>query len=62
MQAHAWLRCLNDLRLTLGTRLEVTEDFYERAEELNWDDPRYALYAVYDWLGLLQDTLVRSLW
>jgi hypothetical protein len=62
VQAHAWLRCLNDLRLTLGTRLEVTEDFYERAEELDWDDPRYALYAVYDWLGLLQDTLVRSLW
>src|SRR3954452_8702980 len=25
-QAAAWLRCTNDLRLALGTRLEITED------------------------------------
>jgi hypothetical protein len=60
-QAQAWLRSLNDLRLALGTRLEITEDSYERLAGLDWDDPRYAMFAIYDWLTLLQDTLVNSL-
>jgi hypothetical protein len=59
--AQAWLRALNDLRLALGTRLEITEDSYERLAGLDWDDPRYAMFAIYDWLTLLQDTLVNSL-
>jgi hypothetical protein len=60
-QAQAWLRALNDLRLALGTRLEITEDSYERLAGLDWEDPRYAMFAIYDWLTLLQDTLVNSL-
>ena len=32
-EADAWLGCLNDLRLVLGTRLEVTEDLDEDALE-----------------------------
>jgi hypothetical protein len=59
--AQAWLRALNDLRLALGTRLEITEDSYERLAGLDWDDPRYAMFAIYDWLTLLQDTLISSL-
>ncbi|MFF0310187.1 DUF2017 domain-containing protein [Streptosporangium sp. NPDC004379] len=60
-QAHSWLRALNDVRLALGTRLEVTEDVHEEFAELAEDDPRYPAYVTYDWLTYLQDTLVRAL-
>ncbi len=57
-QADAWLTCLNDLRLVLGTRLEVTEDL--DPDLLAADDPRRAALEVYDWLGAVQDSLLRS--
>jgi Domain of unknown function (DUF2017) len=60
-QAHQWLAVLNDLRLALGTRLEVTEDIREVAAELADDDPRRALFEMYDWLTWLQDGLVEVL-
>ena len=60
--AHAWLRTLTSLRLALGTRLEVTEDDAEdaRVATLPLDDPRRYVREVYDWLGWLQETLVRA--
>jgi len=61
-QAQAWLRALNDVRLTLGTRLEVTEEVHEEIARMPEDDPRYAAFVTYDWLTYLQDTLVRALW
>lgn len=45
-ELEAWLRTLNDLRLVLGTRLDVTEDPYERGQE----SPELALYAYLSWL------------
>jgi hypothetical protein len=45
-----WLRVLNDLRLTLGTRLAVTED-----DELDDADP---VVNIYHWLSAVQDLLV----
>jgi hypothetical protein len=57
-QAQAWLRSLNDLRLALGTRLDITED---TLEQIDWDDPRNAGYAAYDWLTYLQESLVVAL-
>jgi hypothetical protein len=60
-QAQAWLRALNDLRLALGTRLEVTEDWDHRLAGLAEDDPRYYAHAVYDHLTWLQETLVQAL-
>ncbi|MCD0451385.1 DUF2017 domain-containing protein [Actinocorallia sp. API 0066] len=60
-QAHSWLRALNDLRLALGTRLEITEDGHDRFAGLDWDDPAYAMYVTYDWLTQLQDSLVHTL-
>jgi Domain of unknown function (DUF2017) len=60
-QAAAWLGALNDLRLTLGTRLNVSEDADADLARLDDDDPRQALYSLYMWLGLLQETLVRAL-
>jgi hypothetical protein len=59
--AQAWLRALNDARLALGTRLEITEESYERMDELDWSDPRYVMFSTYDWLTFLQESLVRAL-
>ena len=61
-QAQAWLRSLNDLRLALGTRLDITEETLEQMRTFDWDDPRNAGYAAYDWLTYLQESLVRALW
>lgn len=61
-QAQAWLRALNDVRLALGVRLEVTEEIHEEIAAMSEDDPRYPAYVTYDWLTYLQDTLVRALW
>lgn len=54
-QADAWLGCLNDLRLVLGTRLEVTE---ETELDPRADDPRAQALQVYGWLGWLQESLL----
>ena len=57
-EAEAWLSVLNDLRLVLGTRLDVRE-------ELDWNvdpsDPRAAELAVYAYLSWLQEQLVEAL-
>lgn len=58
-EAEAWLSVLNDARLALGTRLEVTEDL--DFSGLDPDDPETAPYAVYWWLGLLEEHLVKVL-
>ena len=60
-EAQAWLRALNDVRLALGVRLEVTDDFDDRVDEIEPDDPRAAYVDVYHWLAFLQETLVRAL-
>jgi hypothetical protein len=56
----AWMRTLTDLRLALGTRLEVEENDELRWASLPPDDPRRYVHDVYDWLGWLQETLVRA--
>jgi hypothetical protein len=60
--AQVWLRALNDVRLALGVRLEITEDTAQRTQDLDPADPRSAYLWVYDWLTYLQETLVRALW
>jgi hypothetical protein len=60
-QAHAWLKALNDVRLALGVRLEVTEEFEEQWGRLRADDPQWAAYEVYAWLGAVQESLVQAL-
>ena len=61
-EAQCWLRALNDVRLALGTRLEITEESLEKMRRLDWNDPRNAGFAAYDWLTYLQDSLVHALW
>ena len=58
-QADAWLSWLNDIRLVLGTRLDVTEDTYE--EDIDPEDPRWQVMQVYGWLGWLQESLLSCL-
>ena len=59
--AQVWLRALNDVRLALGVRLSITEDFDARVQDLDPADPRSAYMWIYDWLTFLQETLVRAL-
>lgn len=60
-QITAWLRTLTDLRLALGTRLGVEEGDEEHWAALPADDPRRHVHDVYDWLGWVQETLVRAI-
>ena len=56
-QLTAWLKALNELRLVLGTRLDVSEDQVPVAE----DDPRAPMMALYGYLSWLQDQAVDAL-
>lgn len=56
-EGQAWLSALNDVRLALGTVLEVTEDM---PDELPFDDPRASHLGVYHWLTYVQETLVHA--
>lgn len=61
-EAQAWLRSLNDIRLALGVRLNVTEDRDDMLEQAAQDGTQAAGLWIYDWLTLLQETLVEALW
>lgn len=63
-ESRHWLGSLNDLRLTIGTRLEVSEE--DEGEDgslyrLPDSDPRKPMVMAYLWLGALQETLVETL-
>lgn len=59
--ANAWLGGINDIRLALGVRLKVDNNSHEELELLSPDDPLRGVYAVYTWLGWLQETLLSAL-
>lgn len=59
--AQAWLGTMNDIRLALGVRLNVEDNSYHYFELLPSEDPMQAVFAVYSWLGWLQESLVSSL-
>ena len=54
----AWLRALNDLRLVLGTKLDVTEEMY--GAELDPSHPHAYELSVYGYLSWLQEQLVAA--
>lgn len=58
-QLLAWLGALNDLRLTLGTRLDVTEEL--DPEGILDTHPQAHLYALYFYLGWLEEQVVEEL-
>lgn len=53
-----WLRALNDLRLVLGTRLEVTQETFERP--VLPGDPEAQDLAIYAYLSWLQEQVVAA--
>lgn len=55
MQAHSWLKALNDLRLVLGTRLEISDD-----NDFNFDSDEPGIH-LYNYLTYLQGTLIDAL-
>ena len=58
----AWLSALNDLRLVLGVRLDVTEETtVADFASLPDDDPRVLMYATYSYLTFLEDHIVGAL-
>ena len=57
-QAASWLRSTNDLRLALGTRLDIGEDT-EPPEEITGEEDQQL--AVYYWLTAMQGSLVDAL-
>ncbi|WP_405489834.1 DUF2017 domain-containing protein [Nocardia sp. NBC_00511] len=57
-QADRWLIALNDVRLALGTALNISAD---TPEHLDDDDPRSPSLEIYHWLTWMQDSLIQAL-
>ncbi|MEV6325130.1 oxidative stress transcriptional regulator AosR [Nocardia sp. NPDC051787] len=57
-QADAWLTALTDVRLALGTVLNIDADTPDHLEP---DDPRAPHLDVYHWLTWMQDSLLQAL-
>ncbi|MFK4802720.1 DUF2017 domain-containing protein [Streptomyces sp. MPA0124] len=61
-ESQQWLRALNDLRLAIGSRLEIAdEDDTDLLYRLPDEDPRKPMVMAYLWLGGLQESLVVTL-
>jgi uncharacterized protein DUF2017 len=58
-EAAAWLSGVNDARLVLGTRLDVTEEL--NLARISQDDPNAPLYALYAFLTWFEEQLVAAL-
>lgn len=58
-QLSAWMRAVNDLRLVLGTRLDVSED--DEPDDLDPTDPESQAWAIYHYLGMLVSVIVDAL-
>ena len=54
----AWMTALNQLRLVLGTRLDVSED---EAPFPDPDDPAAPLHEIYHYLGVLLEAVLEAL-
>jgi hypothetical protein len=57
-QAQSWLIALNELRLVLGTTLDVQEEEYDPPDP---DDPQAPAFALYQYFSYLQDSLLDQL-
>jgi len=58
-QLGAWMGVVNDLRLVLGTRLDIGEE--TEIDAVADDDPDVASYALYGWLTWLLDQMITAL-
>jgi hypothetical protein len=61
-EARQWLGALNDLRLAIATRLDITdEESGDRLFNLPDSDPGKPMVMAYFWLGGLQESLVETM-
>ena len=56
-QLLGWMGAVNDLRLVLGTQLDVGED----DDDIDDDDPRASHFGLYRYLGYLLENIIRAL-
>ena len=59
--ALTWMRSFTDMRLAIATRLGIEEGDEDVWYSLPDDDPRAQVHDIYEWVGYLQETLVRAL-
>jgi hypothetical protein len=57
-EAAAWLGVINDLRLALGVRLDITEDY---DGDIDDTDPRAPAFRLLSYLGWLEEQLLDAL-
>ncbi len=62
----SWLAGMNDIRLALAVRLDIgvekdAKPQHEKYELMVESDPMKAVYAVYAWIGWLQESLLKLL-
>jgi uncharacterized protein DUF2017 len=58
-EAQDWLAMLNDARLTLGTRLEITPETYD--SDIDPDSPDALAHEVFRYLGYVEEYLLEAL-
>lgn len=56
-----WLKGLNDLRIALSVRLNVDENSFDKYELMPEEDQQKSVFAVYFWLGWLQENLLSAI-
>jgi Domain of unknown function (DUF2017) len=56
-----WLIAINDLRLALAVRLGIKTDSFDEYEKMKDSDRQKPLFAVYFWLGSIQESLISHL-
>ena len=54
----AWLTVVNDIRLAIGTRLEVDED--RMSSDIDPEDPDAPALSVVHWLGWMQELMLEQ--
>jgi hypothetical protein len=56
--AQQWLIAINDVRLALAVRLNINSESFDTFELMPDTDPQKSLFAVYFWLGGIQEKLL----
>ncbi|MEP9381425.1 DUF2017 domain-containing protein [Nocardioides sp. KR10-350] len=60
--AETWLRSFTDIRLALATRLGIEEGDEDYWDSLPDEEQVAQVYGIYQWVGVLQETLVEALY
>ncbi|HJR46497.1 MAG TPA: DUF2017 family protein [Actinomycetota bacterium] len=58
-EIHEWLRLINDIRLAIGTRLQVDEAKMDK--QYDPDDPEAPALAVLHWLAWVQTSILEEM-